>query len=136
MKRIHQYLWALPNTIIGLLLALAYLPKSARWHKGVLEFHVRWIFPWWTTVVGQTWGCVVVYRPRRDTGGPPGLELQRHERQHVVQGLRWGPLFLLAYPVMCLVALVRGKRPYRDCWFELDADRARTAGPDYPELRP
>jgi hypothetical protein len=44
-----------------------------------------------------------------------------HERIHVRQAERWGPLFLPAYGVASLIALLRGRRPYRDNRFEREA---------------
>ena len=50
------------------------------------------------------------------------LEWSRsHERVHVRQCERWGPLFLPAYGVASLVALCRGRDAYRDNAFEREA---------------
>ncbi|MGH7729619.1 MAG: hypothetical protein ACRENJ_00010, partial [Candidatus Eiseniibacteriota bacterium] len=57
-----------------------------------------------------------------------------HERAHVAQCERWGPLFLPAYAIASLVALARGADAYRDNWFEREAyavanpDRGPAAG--------
>jgi hypothetical protein len=40
---------------------------------------------------------------------------------HVRQYERWGPLFVPAYLLSSLVELLRGRRPYRDNWFEREA---------------
>lgn len=53
-------------------------------------------------------------------------ELQRlgpHERVHVAQHERWGPVFLLAYPASSLWQWLRGRDPYRDNAFEVQACR-------------
>jgi hypothetical protein len=42
---------------------------------------------------------------------------------HVAQFERWGLLFLLAYPGESLLQLLRGRRPYLDNRFEVEARR-------------
>ena len=50
------------------------------------------------------------------------LEATRpHERVHVRQAERWGPLFIPAYLAASLIQLMRGKRPYEDNPFEVEA---------------
>ncbi len=44
-----------------------------------------------------------------------------HERVHVRQAERWGPLFLPAYGIASLVAWAKGKNAYRDNCFEREA---------------
>jgi hypothetical protein len=51
-------------------------------------------------------------------------ELQRigpHERVHVGQYERWGPLFFLAYGMSSLWQLLRGRSPYWHNHFEVQA---------------
>ena len=53
---------------------------------------------------------------------PTALALTRaHERVHVSQCERWGPLFLPAYAMASLWALLRNADPYRDNRFEREA---------------
>jgi hypothetical protein len=50
------------------------------------------------------------------------LEWSRdHERIHVRQAERWGPLFLPAYGVASLIAWIKGGSAYRDNCFEREA---------------
>ncbi|HET9066234.1 MAG TPA: hypothetical protein VFN22_10490 [Gemmatimonadales bacterium] len=50
------------------------------------------------------------------------LDLTRdHERVHVRQAERWGPLFPLAYAAASLGALATGGDPYHDNLFEREA---------------
>lgn len=129
--RFISYIWALPNTLLGLILFFfIYGPKSLKWNKGVLEGTCKRMIPWWTNVVGQTWGWLVVYR------STPYLGLENHERQHVVQGMVLGPLFLVIYPIASLIALIQGKNGYRDNWFEKNADEHRKSGPTFKYLTP
>jgi hypothetical protein len=53
---------------------------------------------------------------------------REHERVHVRQCERWGPLFLPAYAIASLSAWVRGRDPYEGNRFEREAfavDRER-----------
>lgn len=46
---------------------------------------------------------------------------RRHERVHVAQYERWGPFFLPAYALASLIAVLSGRRAYRDNAFEREA---------------
>lgn len=117
-------LWALPNSLIGLLLGLLLLPLGARLRvvDGVLEIAAlpraprrRWPF------AAITFGHVIV--------GTHALELNRlraHERVHVRQCERWGPLFLPAYLLAGAWQGLRGRRPYWDNPFEVEARQGET----------
>ena len=53
-------------------------------------------------------------------------KIRAHERVHVEQYERWGPLFFLAYGASSLWQLLRGRRPYWDNAFEVQARRLET----------
>jgi hypothetical protein len=59
-------------------------------------------------------------RPAAWAAGDPSA-VRAHEQVHVRQYERWGPLFVPAYLLSSLVELLRGRRPYRDNWFEREA---------------
>ena len=121
------YLWAFPTTMLGLL-ATAFVLLSggqARVVEGVLEvcggasdFYLR-------RIVGlllhggasaMTLGHVVLAR------NPDLLLITRaHERVHVRQCERWGPLFIPAYVTASVWAWLTGRRPYKDNFFERQA---------------
>ena len=64
----------------------------------------------------MTLGHVVLGRDRAS------LERSRgHERVHVRQCERWGPLFLPAYGMASLIVKLRGGDAYRDNPFEREA---------------
>jgi hypothetical protein len=119
------YAWASPTTMLG----LAFLPAAlvsgggVRLVDGVLEIHggcAAFFLRRCTLLKGgasaMTLGHVVLGRDREC------LEWSRvHERVHVKQCERWGPLFVVAYLVGSLVALARGGRAYRDNPFEREA---------------
>ncbi len=119
------YLWALPTTAVGLLfLLLAMITGGrARVVQGVLEVHgglVRFYLRYGTLLRGgaaaMTLGHVVLGRDQA------ALDRTRaDERIHVRQCERWGPLFIPAYLLASLWALLRGRSAYRDNPFEREA---------------
>ena len=126
VARALAYAWAFPTTAVGLLFVPAALLGSGggvRWVDGVLELHgggVRFFLRRCTLLPGgataMTLGHVVL-----------GLDAaahdltRAHERVHVRQVERWGPLFLPAYGVASLIAFARGRDAYRDNRFEREA---------------
>jgi hypothetical protein len=121
LARWVRRLWAAPNSLIGLALGLVLLPWGARAQvvDGVLEISAlrrpprrRWPF------AAITLGHVVL--------ATHAAELQRlraHERVHVRQCERWGPLFLPAYLLAGAWQWLRGRGAYRDNPFEVEARR-------------
>jgi hypothetical protein len=131
-RSLAAYLWAAPCTAIGMALGLTALLCGARWqrHAGVLEVarpDAAPARPSMLPFVAITFGHVVLGRSTGD------LErLRAHEHAHVAQYERWGPLFLLAYPLASLLALLRSGRPHYDNCFEVEA-RAAARRPAAPE---
>ena len=134
MWRGLRYLWPLPVTLLGMLIAL--LARSSggvvRRVDGVLESAGGWParvlrlgFPFSGAVAAITLGHVVL-----------GVSLdaltatRAHERAHVRQFERWGLLMLVLYPLAGLWAWLCGGHPYRDNWFERDARAAEAAARD------
>jgi hypothetical protein len=124
LARAAVYLWASPTTLVGLLfLPLALASGGAKVVDGVLELHgaaIGFFLRRCTLLRGgasaMTLGHVVLGRDRRL------LDMTRtHERVHVRQCERWGPLFIPAYLVASLLVLFRGGRPYEDNPFEREA---------------
>jgi len=121
-----RYLWALPNTVLGLLVvAVAILGGDrARRVSGVLEAHGRTLdsllrrFPIRGGASAMTLGHVVLGRDQVCLDRTRG-----HERVHVRQYELWGPLFLPAYCLSSLIAALRGRDFYRDNVFEREAFR-------------
>lgn len=120
-----RYLWALPTTCVGLVLVPPTLASGGRMQfvSGVLELHgglVGWILRRLVPIPGgasaMTLGHVVI---GRDVGA---LDRSRdHERIHVRQVERWGPLFLPAYLACSVWLWLRRKNPYLDNPFEKEA---------------
>jgi hypothetical protein len=119
-----RMLWALPCSAIGLAVALIALCMGgrARWNAGALEVTYRQqlaqcgirarALPFRAIVFGHV--ILAVSAEELQRLGP-------HERVHVAQYERWGPVFLLAYPVASLWQWLRGGDPYVDNVFEVQA---------------
>ena len=111
--RFLQYgLWALPMSILGMVLSLVFIPTGVRWSDGALEITVRWLPGGF---FGLTWGWVVMLGPGHHAATVV------HEHVHVRQALEWGPLHPIAYAVASLGALLTGGSAYRDNVFEREA---------------
>jgi hypothetical protein len=119
-----RYLWASPNTLLGLALAsLGAVGGEFRVVGGVLEAHgpaLRWVLRHLVPLRGGAWaitlGHVVVGCDARALD-----ETRDHERAHVEQCERWGPWYVPAYLLSSLWALARGGDPYLDNVFEREA---------------
>lgn len=110
------FLWALPGTVVGLVLYLCGIPLAwPRWHKGALELRIRHLVP--RMAVAQTWGFAILLKEFVAKSERIG----RHERVHVAQWKDWGPVFFLAYPIASLVAWLRTGRGYEQNAFEVAA---------------
>lgn len=125
-----RYVWASPNTLIGLLFVLtAMLPRGRiQVIDGVLEADgplisamLRHCVPIPGGASAITFGHVVVGRDRTS------LDATRaHERVHVRQCEIWGPAFIPAYLIAGLWAFVSGAGAYRGNYFERQARRGDT----------
>lgn len=128
MIRACLYLWALPITLLGVLIVLLARASGGvvRFVDGVLEAAGGWPawllrrgFPFSGAVAALTLGHVVF------AVSADALDATRmHERAHVRQFERWGVLLLVLYPLAGLVAWLRGGHPYRDNVFEREARAA------------
>lgn len=123
--RILRYAWAFPNTLVGLLFIVPALLSGGGVHvvQGVIEIHggmAAGFLRYFTLLRGgasaMTLGHVVL-------GKTPWLldATRAHERVHVRQVERWGPLFVPAYVLCSLLIYLRGGRPYLDNPFEREA---------------
>jgi hypothetical protein len=118
-----RYLWASPNTLIGLLIGLVALCSGGRVQRrgGVLEFYGGFarvlldrVLP--GGVLAMTLGHTII------GVSTTALDIARdHEHIHVRQYECWGPMFLPAYGWCSIVAWWKGKRAYRDNYFEREA---------------
>ena len=116
-RSLWGYVWAGPNSLVGLAGGLTTRRRPVRW-RGVLLFEdadgglARFLR--WRGFAAITLGHVIVAnRPLSDG-------LLAHELEHVAQHERWGPLYYPAY----LLGSVLG---YRRNPFERAATQAATA---------
>jgi hypothetical protein len=130
VSRLLAYAWALPTTALGLLalvLASVAAPLAGRVRtrvvEGVLELHgglvTRFLSrctPLPAGASAMTLGHVVLGRDQQ------ALDASRpHERVHVRQCERWGPLFITAYLLASAVLWARGRDFYEENPFEREA---------------
>jgi hypothetical protein len=123
-SRILRYMWALPATAVGLLLALpaVALGATARVVEGVVEIgggnvaQAMPLLPRRCRFSAITFGHVVIGVDHRVMA-----EVRAHERVHVRQYERWGVLFFPLYLGSSLWQLLRGRSPYYGNWFEREA---------------
>jgi hypothetical protein len=124
LLRLLGYLWAMPGTLVGLLLALPYGARNWRWSDGCLEAIPKRIIG---SPGAQTWGWLIYYK---DASYRESASLRVHERVHVTQGLWGGPLFMIAYAAHFMYLWAREGfgdwRPaYRKIWAEKTAYRTQ-----------
>src|SRR6185437_15704212 len=122
--RPFRYLWAFPPTLLGLIFVpFTIFGGGVHLVNGVLEVHgrvVSFFLRRCTLLKGgasaMTLGHVVLGRDQEL------LDITRdHERVHVRQYERWGPLFLPAYVGASLFLWLCGRRAYEDNPFEREA---------------
>ena len=119
-----RYVWASPNTLLGLVFGLFVLAFGGRLRvaSGVVEISgggvgrlvaaLRPAFPFRAI----TFGHVILGVSAADLD-----DVREHEHVHVAQYERWGPAFLFAYVASSAWQLLRGRRVYRDNSFEREA---------------
>ncbi|MDP1563010.1 MAG: hypothetical protein Q8M16_16655 [Pirellulaceae bacterium] len=128
--KLVKVVWASPNSLLGVCVGGVGLivGTRVRFRGGCIEFwggSIPWIFSRLPVRPGaMALGHVVlaIDEATLHRAGP-------HERIHVRQYERWGPLFLPAYGIASWWAWRRGRRAYRDNPFEVEAyeDDARRA---------
>lgn len=120
------YVWALPTTLIGLVLAFGGLAIPYAFRRGALIFRAGDVGPWrwWANAgwAGITFGGVIIVRDWWffSHDGP----LMDHELRHFAQARLFGPLFLPLYGLGALYAWLKGGDIHDDNPFEQDATRA------------
>ncbi len=118
-------LWAGPGTLLGLALLLLARARGGvvQRHAGTLEGHGGALAGLMRALGRRAWvveaftlGHVILARDAARLA-----EHRDHERTHVRQWERWGPLFLPAYLALGLWAWLRGRDAYLANRFEREA---------------
>ncbi len=125
--KLFGIVWALPATIVGLVVGTLSLPWGGRVRirSGCVEFYGRplaWLLGRLSvrvSVSAMTLGHVILGRNEVELD-----EAFRHERVHVHQYERWGPFFVPAYLGVSVYLWLRGRDPYWDNPFEVEAYRS------------
>ncbi|WP_035853748.1 hypothetical protein [Deefgea rivuli] len=113
------YLWVLPASTCGAILALPLLVLGGNvaWFDGVWEVCAPRSIARLSHRFGAiTFGHVVIARDAAQMAA-----LREHERVHVRQYARWGILFFPLYLGSSCWQVLRGRRFYRDNHFEREA---------------
>ncbi len=122
------YLWVLPGSSIGLLAALIAVCRGGRGQiiDGVLEVHGGGVTQFISRFSAKQGPICAITLGHVVIGSSPD-ELNRtriHERVHVRQYERWGPLFIPAYLAASGWIWFKGQgHPYLDNPFEVEAYR-------------
>jgi hypothetical protein len=129
MRMLVQFtliMWALPWTLLGMVLGLVALASGGGGQRvgRVLEFHGGLLnrllrrVPIAGGAAAMTLGHVVIARTQADLD-----HSRRHELVHVRQYERWGPLFVPAYLAASAWQWLHGRNAYLDNPFEEEAYR-------------
>jgi hypothetical protein len=120
--RIASFLWAAPNTLLGIVAGLMVLLLGGRWrvHRGTLEA-TGGLIGRLLTALSSGGGAMTLGHVVLSTSQDVLLLVREHEHVHVRQYERWGPFFLPAYAASSIWQVVRGRRLYRDNCFERQA---------------
>jgi hypothetical protein len=125
MRHLPKYLWALPNTVVGLLIAGigTFTAGRYRFHRGTVEcwgggaeWFLRTCCPLFQGAGSMALGHVVLGIDERE------IDYWRdHELVHVRQYEHWGPLFLPVYLAVSCWLHLTGRDPYLENPFEREA---------------
>jgi hypothetical protein len=129
-----RYAWALPCTLVGALALLPWLACGARlrWYRGVFEASLAPFDRRIALLAARlpfeaiTLGHVVLARSPRAMA-----RWRDHERAHVRQCERWGPLFFAAYLAAGAWQWLCRRSAYRDNPFEVQARAAELTAGDF-----
>ncbi len=126
--RLWRYLWPLPITLFGLILAgiVKASGGACQRYGNALEAsngaasRLLWLMNSRGNIEAITLGHVILARD------PATAErLRIHEHTHVRQYERWGVIFPFAYLASSALAVVKGGDAYRDNVFEREAFEAQ-----------
>jgi hypothetical protein len=118
------YLWTLPNTVLGVLLAFLGGCRPVAFRHGALWFVAMKYSPWrWWAAQGFaaiTFGGVVIMATETVLALP---EMVRHEMRHFWQFRILGPFYLPVYLGHGVWLYLTGRHGYFDNFLEADANK-------------
>jgi hypothetical protein len=128
-RRIAAYVWAAPNTLLGLFAGLAVLSFGGRVCVvgGTLEFYGGLLGSFISSTPplfhfrAITFGHAILGVSAADLEA-----VRQHEHVHVAQYEVWGPLFLPAYAASSIWQFMNGRHAYHDNFFERRAYAAQS----------
>jgi hypothetical protein len=125
------YLWVAPSSLVGLtaaIIARTHGGKS-RLVEGVLEVSAGRLLAWLSrySAVGGGIRAITLGHVVLGTDAAALDSTRTHERVHVRQYERWGPFFIPAYLTCSGWQWLRGRHPYFDNPFEVEAYNAEVA---------
>lgn len=124
LLKLIAYVWALPNTILGILLGLPMIIVGGKANivDGVIEFHGGWAGRFFATRPRPfCFGAITIGHTILGTCQNTLGVLRRHEHVHVRQYEQWGLFFLPAYGLSSLWEICHGRDGYRQNYFERQA---------------
>jgi hypothetical protein len=131
ISRLAAYVWAGPNSLLGLAVGALFLlcGAKAEIHEGIVEISGGLVG---SLLASPRLGCpyraITLGHVVLATDGTALDACRRHERVHVRQYEIWGPFFLPAYIGSSLWQFLRGRRCYRDNYFERQAFASQRPG--------
>ena len=122
--KLLRYAWAAPASLVGLLFVLVAICGGARTRRvgGTIECcggNVRTLVA--RLPEGMRFGAITLGHVIVGLDSHVLDRARSHERVHVRQYERWGALFFPLYLGSSLVQWLRGRDPYRDNRFEIEA---------------
>ena len=128
LDRLAKYLWASPNTALGMLVGVGVLLFGGRVRlvSGVIEFSDGRLARAFAGAPDSPRICAITFGHAVIGLNEAELACVRaHEHVHVRQYENWGPFFLPAYLLSSLWQTLQGRRAYRDNFFEREAYGAK-----------
>jgi len=122
--KLIAYVWAAPNTTLGIVLGLVILGFGGRVHvvAGVAEFHGGKAGRFFASLPHPLcFGAITLGHVILGTCQQELAALREHEHVHVRQYEQWGMFFLPAYALSSLWEVSHGRYGYRNNFFERQA---------------
>ena len=123
LLRAMAYLWASPNTLLGLVIGGVIWCAGGRVRliDGAIECYGGWIGRFLDRLPNFKFTAITFGHAILGTSHSSLCEVRTHEHVHVRQYERWGIFFLPAYWLSSIWQVICGRDLYRDNYFEKQA---------------